>query len=116
MSNPIIEEIFNSRVRKYVAIKLAEQKNKIRIAKLEANINKKNDIFDMRVQAFLDQAYMTQASMTQASMTQASMAQASMTQASMTQSSMAQADEKKKQEDINLNELFEKFKLDQILN
>ena len=101
MSNPIIEEIFNSRVRKYVAIKLAEQKNKIRIAKLEANINKKNDIFDMRVQAFLDQAYMTQASMTQASMTQAS---------------MAQADEKKKQEDINLNELFEKFKLDQILN
>jgi hypothetical protein len=101
MSNPIIEEIFNSRVRKYVAVKLAEQKNKIRIAKLEANINKKNDIFDMRVQAFLDQV---------------SMAQAFLDQAFLDQASMAQADEKKKQEDINLNELFEKFKLDQILN
>ena len=113
MSNPIIErvttklaeqedkiritkldenehDIFDARVHKYLTTKLAEQEDKIRIAKLERNLNKKDDIFDVRVQAFI------------------------------AKENMAKEDEKNKitvfeakneQEDIKLNKLFKKFKL-----
>lgn len=119
MSNPIIE---------HVTTKLVEQKDKIRIAKLERNFNKNHDIFDARVHKYLTTKLAEQEDKIRIAKLERNLDKKHnifdifdvRVQAFIAKENMAKEDEKNKiivfeakneQEDINLNKLFKKIKL-----
>jgi hypothetical protein len=56
MSSPIKkDDIFDSRVRVFISGKLAEQTEKYKFAKLDANINYNYDVFDVRARIYMVQ-------------------------------------------------------------